>query len=68
MNDKEFSKTTSSFQNGTIGYFQNEFVKLYKNNYRLWKKVIEDPITKKMLNKYNMNFKYTNGGNDISFK
>ena len=68
MNGKEFSKTTSSFQNGTIGYFQNEFVKLYKNNYRLWKKVIEDPITKKMLNKYNMNFKYTNGGNDISFK
>ena len=35
MNGKEFSKTTSSFQNGTIGYFQNEFVKLYKNNYRL---------------------------------
>lgn len=67
MNDKEFSKTTSSFQNGTIDYFQNEFVKLYKNNYRLWKKVIEDSITKKMLNKYNMKFKYTNSGNDISF-
>ena len=67
MEHPDFFKTTQSFKDNTSGYLQSELVKLYMESKREFYKCIDKAQKLLYKKKKKNNFKYINGGNEITF-